>query len=324
MIDRLAKYASEASPHIPVLLNEVIEVLSIKDGGVYVDATFGAGGYSSAILQEADCTLYAFDRDPNVIKNSQELIKKFDGRLKLIHGCFGDMERLLTENGVDKVDGIVFDIGVSSMQIDEAERGFSFSKDGALDMRMSADGLSAADVVNTFDETELANIIYKYGEERKSRWVAKAIVEARREKKFETTLELADLIRKVVRKSKDGIDPATRTFQALRIFVNDELGELERGLQSAENKLGDDGILAVVTFHSLEDRIVKKFINKKSGKTSNPSRYMPIANETVTATFEKTVKKPITASKSELKLNPRSRSAKLRTAKKINSDKKRG
>jgi 16S rRNA (cytosine1402-N4)-methyltransferase len=317
MTDRLAKYANEASPHIPVLLNEVIDGLSIKKGGVYVDATFGNGGYSCAILDENDCEVIAFDRDPNVIKNSKSIIEKYKGRLKIIKGCFGNMEELLNENNISKVDGIVFDIGVSSMQIDTPQRGFSFMKDGPLDMRMSQDGISAYDVVNIFEEKQLADIIYKYGQEKKSRTIAKAIVLDRKEKPFETTKDLSGLLERIVKKSKDKIHPATRTFQALRIFVNNELGELEKGLEAAKNKLNDNGKLIVVTFHSLEDKIVKKFINKNSGNTPNPSRYLPSVNQTSDRIFDKVTRKPITATKREIKLNPRSRSAKLRIAVKL-------
>jgi len=234
-----------ASPHYPVLMNEVVHALAPKDGGCYVDATFGAGGYTRALLEVAACTVWAIDRDPNVRKHCDALEQDFPGRVTLLQGCFGDMEELLVGVGVDNIDGIAIDLGVSSMQLDEPARGFSFRTDGPLDMRMAQHGMSAADVVNTMAESELADIIYQYGEERASRKIARAIVELRDEKPFERTSDLANLVRRIVRKSKDGIDPATRTFQALRIHVNDELGEVERGLRAAEALLSPGGRLAV-------------------------------------------------------------------------------
>ncbi|MBR1777989.1 MAG: 16S rRNA (cytosine(1402)-N(4))-methyltransferase RsmH [Alphaproteobacteria bacterium] len=303
-------------PHIPVLLKEVIEQISPKDGGIYVDGTFGAGGYSRAVLQSADCTVYAIDRDPDAIANGQSLAEKFSGRLKLLHGTFGKMKELLDHEGIEHVDGVMLDIGVSSMQIDQAERGFSFQKDGVLDMRMSQNGLSAADVVNKYGEKEIADIIYLYGEERYSRRIAAAIVSRRRENAFLTTLDLAHVIRSVVPHKKDDIDPATRTFQALRIYVNDELEQLRSGLTEAEALLNHGGRMAVVSFHSLEDRIVKNFIAEKSGKMARPSRYLPDVAKTV-ATLKALTKKPITPSSQECLENPRSRSARLRSAERI-------
>jgi len=303
-------------PHIPVLLKEVMEQISPKDGGIYVDGTFGAGGYSRAALQAADCKVYAIDRDPDAVANGQSLTEKFKGRLKLLHGTFGKMKELLNDEGVDHVDGVMLDIGVSSMQIDQAERGFSFQKDGALDMRMSQNGLSAADVVNKYGEKEIADIIYLYGEERYSRRIAAAIVSRRREQPFLTTLELAGVIRSVVPHKKDDIDPATRTFQALRIYVNDELEQLRSGLSEAEALLNHGGRMAVVSFHSLEDRIVKNFIQEKSGKTARPSRYLPDVPETA-ATLKSLTKKPITPSSQECLENPRARSARLRSAERL-------
>ncbi|MBO4520156.1 MAG: 16S rRNA (cytosine(1402)-N(4))-methyltransferase RsmH [Alphaproteobacteria bacterium] len=303
-------------PHIPVLLKEVMEQISPKDGGIYVDGTFGAGGYSRAALQAADCKVYAIDRDPDAIANGQALVEEFDGRLKLLHGTFGKMKELLNDEEIEHVDGVMLDIGVSSMQIDQAERGFSFQKDGALDMRMSQNGLSAADVVNKYGEKELADIIYLYGEERYSRRIAAAIVSRRRERAFSTTLDLADVIRSVVPHKKDDIDPATRTFQALRIYVNDELEQLRSGLSGAEALLNHGGRMAVVSFHSLEDRIVKTFISEKSGKTARPSRYLPDVQETV-ATLKPLTKKPIVPSSQECLENPRARSARLRSAERL-------
>ena len=304
------------APHIPVLLKEVLGEISPKDGGVYVDGTFGAGGYTRATLQAANCTVYAIDRDPDAIANGQTLVEEFNGRLKLLHGTFGHMKDLLEEQGVSRVDGIMLDIGVSSMQIDQAERGFSFQKDGALDMRMSQSGLSAADVVNKYGEKEIADIIYLYAEERYSRRIAAAIVSRRKEKPFLTTLDLANVVRSVVPHKKDDIDPATRTFQALRIYVNDELEQLRSGLSEAEELLNHGGRMAVVSFHSLEDRIVKNFITEKSGKTARPSRYLPDAEQTV-ATLKPLTKKPIIPSSQECIENPRARSARLRSAERL-------
>lgn len=306
---------TEKTPHIPVLLNEVVESIAPKDGGVYVDGTFGAGGYTRAVLDAADCTVYAIDRDPDAIREGQKLVEAYKGRLHLLHGTFGEMAELVRGEGVDFVDGVMLDIGVSSMQIDRAERGFSFQKDGALDMRMSQNGLSAADVLNTFGEREIADIIYKYGEERFSRRIAAAVVEQRKTAPFKTTLEFADLIRRTVPHKREDIDPATRSFQALRIYVNDELGQLESGLSAAHDLLKAGGRMAVVSFHSLEDRIVKTFMQEKSGKTANPSRYMPVV-EKQAATLKTITKKPILPTESETKFNPRARSARLRVAEK--------
>lgn len=306
---------TEKTPHIPVLLNEVVESIAPKDGGVYVDGTFGAGGYTRAVLDAADCTVYAIDRDPDAIREGQKLVDAYKGRLHLLHGTFGEMAELVRGEGVDFVDGVMLDIGVSSMQIDRAERGFSFQKDGALDMRMSQNGLSAADVLNTFGERDIADIIYKYGEERFSRRIAAAVVEQRKTAPFKTTLEFADLIRRTVPHKREDIDPATRSFQALRIYVNDELGQLESGLSAAHDLLKAGGRMAVVSFHSLEDRIVKTFMQEKSGKTANPSRYMPVV-EKQAATLKTITKKPILPTESETKFNPRARSARLRVAEK--------
>ena len=306
---------TEKTPHIPVLLNEVVESIAPKDGGVYVDGTFGAGGYTRAVLDAADCTVYAIDRDPDAIREGQKLVEAYKGRLHLLHGTFGEMAELVRGEGVDFVDGVMLDIGVSSMQIDRAERGFSFQKDGALDMRMSQNGLSAADVLNTFGEREITDIIYKYGEERFSRRIAAAVVEQRKTAPFKTTLEFADLIRRTVPHKREDIDPATRSFQALRIYVNDELGQLESGLSAAHDLLKAGGRMAIVSFHSLEDRIVKTFMQEKSGKTANPSRYMPVV-EKQAATLKTITKKPILPTESETKFNPRARSARLRVAEK--------
>lgn len=300
--------------HIPVMLDDVLAALQPRDGGLYVDGTFGAGGYTSAILGSADCAVLAIDRDPNAILRGRDLQSKFGDRLTLIEGCFGDMEKLVRALGHGAVDGVVLDLGVSSMQIDEAERGFSFQKDGPLDMRMSGQGLSAADVVNTFDERDLARIIAVYGEEKRARAVAKAIVAARDTTAFERTLALANTVERVIgRRPQDRIHPATRTFQALRMFVNDELGQLAQGLGGAESLLREDGILAAVTFHSLEDRVVKKFLTARTGRAARANRFAPEMDETP-ASFRELSHKARKASEEESGINPRARSAKLRAA----------
>jgi len=302
--------------HIPVLLTEVIEALAPKDSGVYLDGTFGAGGYTTALLEAAPCVVWAIDRDPEALQRGDALQERFPGRLNLVQGRFGDMANLLAARGLTGVDGVALDLGVSSMQIDDRTRGFSFLRDGPLDMRMEKSGRSAADVVNTLSEKELADIIFTYGEERHARRVARAIVEARRERPFSRTLRLADVIRAEVRRAQDGIDPATRTFQALRIYVNDELGELERGLLGAEKLLRPGGVLAVVSFHSLEDRIVKTFLKARSGSAIRPSRHTPasIGAAPQTATFKPLSRRPIGPGEPEIARNPRARSARLRIA----------
>ena len=299
--------------HYPVMLNEVLSVLSPVDGGVYVDGTFGAGGYARAILDAADCTVVAIDRDPDAAKRADNLSKDYAGRLIFLRGCFGDVENLLAEAGIGKVDGFVLDLGVSSFQLDQAERGFSFRETGPLDMRMDPEsGPSAADLVNSADEKELADLIYKYGEERKSRQIARRIVELRRAAPIETTGQLADIIRSCVPKSRDGIDPATRTFQALRIAVNDELGELERALDAAEKILKPHGKMVVVSFHSLEDGLVKRFFRAQSGGES-VSRYLP-QTDTAPVKFKLLTRKAVKPAAQEITENSRSRSARLRAA----------
>ena len=295
--------------HIPVMLNEVLQALNPTDGKVYVDATFGNGGYTEAILKAADCKVISIDRDPNVIKRAEELKSIYGNRFDFRAGCFGSVADLVEE----KIDGIVFDIGVSSMQLDEAERGFSYSKDAALDMRMSCEGISAYDIVNTTPEKELADIIYQYGEERKSRQIAAKICAERKKSPIKTTKELAEVIYQVIYKKPGQPDPATRTFQALRIAVNDELGELERGLSQGLSVLKSGGKMVIVTFHSLEDRIVKNFFNKKSGKQTNVSRYMPAINIEIKAEVEN-CSKAILPSKEEIENNSRAHSAKMRYA----------
>lgn len=301
--------------HIPVLLAEVLHEMAVRDDEIVVDGTFGAGGYSRALLDSASIRLFAIDRDPAAHERAQPLIEAYGPRLTLLNGCFGDMEALLAAAGVTKVDAIVLDIGVSSPQIDNPERGFSFRFDGPLDMRMGDTGPTAADVVNTAEEEDLADIFYRYGEERLSRRVARAIVLRRAEKKFERTGDLADVIRSCVPKSKDGIDPATRSFQGLRIHVNDELGELERALDAAERLLSPGGRLCVVTFHSLEDRLVKEFMRERSGNLPGPSRHLPgPAAAGPAPTFRLFSKSGTGPGAEEQARNPRARSARLRTA----------
>lgn len=294
--------------HIPVMLREVLESLAPVDGGVYVDATFGNGGYTEAVLNAADCKVVAIDRDPNVRERAAEIGKKYADRFVFKAGCFSQIEELIEE----QVDGFMFDIGVSSMQLDDACRGFSFAKEAALDMRMSCSGPSAADIVNTYGRNELADLIYNYGEERFSRRIAAKIEEYRAVKPIETTTELAQIIYSVLHKKAGQIDPATRTFQALRIAVNNELGELEAALSSAAGRLKAGGRLVVVDFHSLEDRIVKNFFKLNSEKKRHVSRYAENLTKS-DALFEQ-VSKVILPRDEECGENPRARSAKLRFA----------
>jgi len=300
--------------HIPVLVDDIVLALAPQPGSVILDGTFGLGGYSRALLAAAPCRVIGIDRDPQAIARGRSLEAEFPGRLSLLEGCFGEMEQLLHAAGVDAVDGVALDLGVSSPQIDDPERGFSFRFDGPLDMRMGGAGPSAATLVNSLGEAELADIIYRLGEERLSRRVAKAIITARREAPIERTAALARIIRSVVPGSRDGIDPATRTFQALRIYVNDELGELERGLSAAERLLKAGGRLAVVSFHSLEDRAIKLFLRDRAGAAPSGSRHLPDVSPRRAASFQLGGRKPVTAGPEELARNPRARSAKLRVA----------
>ena len=300
--------------HQPVLLREMLEALAPRPEAIYVDGTFGGGGYTQAILESAPCTVFAIDRDPVAIAAGAALIAAFPRRLRLIAGSFSEMPELLAAQGVREVDGVVLDIGVSSMQIDEAERGFSFQKDGPLDMRMGGAGLSAADVVNSLEESELKRVIAVFGEERRAHAVARAIARRRQEQPFTRTGELATLIQAVLgRRPHEAIHPATRTFQALRIFVNRELEELTQGLSAAEQLLKPGGRLAVVAFHSLEDRIVKRFLSERSGTEARPSRHRP-AGQAAPPSFELVGLQPVMASDEEVSCNPRARSAKLRAA----------
>jgi len=303
-----------ASPaHIPVMLGEVLHALRPKDGGVYVDGTFGAGGYTRAILEAADCTVHAVDRDPEAYARALAMERDFSGRLIPLHGCFGGITELLREIGVLHIDGLVLDIGVSSIQLSTPERGFSFQKDGPLDMRMSKDGRSAADVVNGAPEQELADIIFKYGEERASRQIARKIVTARKEAPVRTTLQLAHIVHSVLpQHPKLKTDTATKTFQALRIYVNDELGELEKALLAAEHLLRPGGRLVVVAFHSLEDWRVKTFLRERAGRLGNNSRHLPAAPAGEEPTFILEESNGLKAPEAETAANPRSRSARLR------------
>ncbi len=309
--------------HIPVMLNEVLEAVAPKDGEIIVDGTFGGGGYTKAFLENADCTVLAIDRDPTAYARAQELEKETNGKVKALYGAFSAMADIVANENIASVDAVVLDIGVSSFQIDKAERGFSFQKDGPLDMRMDTScGQTAKDMINGCVEKELADLFWQYGQERHSRRLASAIVKRREEKPFETTLELAEFIRDVLPHSrKDKQHPATRAFQALRIAVNDELGELERGLRAAEIILKKDGRLVVVTFHSLEDSIVKQFLKERAESGQKKSRLLPgEKEEKKIETFKLVEKKAIAVSDIEARENPRARSAKLRWA--LRTDKK--
>jgi 16S rRNA (cytosine1402-N4)-methyltransferase len=309
--DGRAGAAGGPTRHVPVLLGEVCEALDVGRGGIFVDGTFGAGGYTRAMLAgHPDNRVIAIDRDPDAIAAGRAVVDAAAGRLRLVQGRFGELATLLDSAGVSAIDGVVLDIGVSSMQLDEADRGFSFRIDGPLDMRMERAGLSAADLVNEAPEAELADIFFHFGEERRARAVARAIIEARRRAKFTSTRQLADLVASLVRQ-EPGVHPATRVFQALRIAVNDELGELVRALQAAEERLAPGGRLAVVTFHSLEDRIVKQFFAMRTGRAGGASRHLP-TSAAVPPSFHAVTRGPIVPTPEEIAANPRSRSAKLR------------
>ncbi len=310
--DQITDLSGGPSRHVPVLLHEVCGVLAPASGLKIVDGTFGAGGYSRALL-EAGAQVFAIDRDPDAIREGREMVEEFGGRLTLAMGEFADMETLLDEAGWRDIDGIVLDIGVSSMQLDEAERGFSFRNDGPLDMRMAQDGASASDVINHVDQSDLTRIIGILGEERKASAISRAIVRAREKEVFSRTTQLSSLIEQVMpRKSSDKIHPATRTFQALRIFVNRELEQLAQALFVSERVLGEGGRLVVVTFHSLEDRIVKTFMTSRSGEQRG-SRHMPEIAATP-AVYELEGRGLVKPSQAECESNPRARSAKLRWA----------
>jgi len=297
-----------------VLISEVIEQINPAADETYIDGTFGAGGYTRAILEAAPCRVLAIERDPTALADGQPLVAAFGGRLTLVPTTFSDMERAAHGCALTHVDGVVLDIGVSSMQLDDAARGFSFMRDGPLDMRMSLSGPSAADVVNGTGEEDLANILYELGEERRSRAIARTIVKARADAPITTTKALAEIVERVLGRPRgDEKHPATRTFQALRIHVNDELGELKAGLDAAERLLKPGGRLAVVTFHSLEDRIVKQFLQERSGKIAGTSRYLPDpGGPAASPSFRVVNTRGFTPNKKETDANPRARSARLR------------
>jgi 16S rRNA (cytosine1402-N4)-methyltransferase len=301
-----------ATRHIPVLGAEAVAMLSPRDGGIYVDATFGAGGYARAILDAADTRVIGIDRDRTAIAGGFDLVDRSNGRLTLVEDRFSHLAEVCAALGAGAVDGVVMDVGVSSMQLDEAGRGFSFRLDGPLDMRMGHDGPTAADVVARASEADLANIIYIFGEERHSRAVARAVVAARKEAPITTTRALAEIVSKVVWAKPGEIHPATRTFQGLRIFVNEELDELHLALAAAERVLKPGGRLVVVSFHSLEDRMVKNFLSER-GKTGGGSRHLPEVAQSAPS-FRILTKRPVTAGDDEVRANPRARSAKLRAA----------
>jgi 16S rRNA (cytosine1402-N4)-methyltransferase len=298
--------------HVPVLGGEAVEMLEPRDGGIYVDATFGAGGYSRAILDVAGTRVLGIDRDRSAIVGGFDLVDRSGGRLTLVEDRFSNLAEICAAQGFAAVDGVVMDVGVSSMQLDEAERGFSFRLGGPLNMRMGRDGPTAADVIASASETDLANIIYIFGEERHSRAVARAIVAARKEAPVTTTRALAAIVAKVVRSKPGEIHPATRTFQALRIFVNEELDELHLALTAAERVLKPGGRLVVVSFHSLEDRIVKNFFAER-GKAGGGSRHLPEIAQAAPS-FVILTKRPVKPDDAEISANPRARSAKLRAA----------
>ncbi len=304
--------------HIPVLRDEAVAMLRPEPGKTYLDGTFGGGGYARSILDAAACTLWAIDRDPAAIARGALLAAHYPNRLHLLQGRISALLELLGGAGVASLDGAVFDLGVSSYQIDDPARGFSFRQNGPLDMRMGTSGVSAAHLVNTLPEAELADILYEFGEEKASRRIAKAIIDRRQVEPFETTLDLAKIIRSVVRPDKSGIDPATRSFQALRIAVNEELADVEAALAQAASVLTPGGRLVVVSFHSLEDRIVKRFMAGACGRMAGVSRHAPTSMQpSAKPDFKLLTGSPVTASDAEAKANPRARSAKLRAMERL-------
>ena len=300
--------------HVPVLLKEMLDALAPRDGAIYIDATFGAGGYSAALLEAAQCRVLGIDRDPEARRRGGALAARHPGRLTVLEGRFGDMERLVAPVSAGPIAGVAFDLGVSSMQLDSPERGFSFRADGPLDMRMGTDGESAADLVARLSEAELAELIRTLGEERYARRVARAIAAARVQSPIRRTAQLADIVRAAIPGREPGLDPATRTFQALRIAVNDELGELDRGLAAAERLLMPSGRLAVVAFHSLEDTRAKNFLRQRSGTGAGASRHLPPAAATPQPSFSLLTRRAIRPGADEIARNPRARSARLRAA----------
>jgi len=308
--------------HKPVLLNESINLLTNKKNTIFIDGTFGDGGHTRALLEKnKTCKVYAIDRDPNVKENARFFQKKYNKRFKFILGKISDLEKIAShENLKNKVSGILFDLGVSTRQLKDIKRGFSFQNDGPLDMRMEESGKTAEEFLNSQNEKKISDVIFEYGEERFSRKIAKAIINYKKKKRIERTLELVEIVKSVKKPSKNRfINPATKTFQAIRIYVNNEIEELKGGLISAINILKKKGRLAVISFHSLEDRIVKNFFNKHSGKIYNKSRYLPQpeSNNTIRESLKIITKKVIKPMKEEIELNYYSRSAKLRVAEKI-------
>ena len=296
--------------HIPVMLNEVVEILAPKQGGTYVDGTFGGGGYSRALLEAADCRVLGIDRDPDAIARGQALVEQFHGRLVLVQAPFSRVDEIAGAS-----DGVVLDLGVSSFQFDEPARGFSFREDGPLDMRMERSGPTAADFVNRADEHTLTDVIARFGEERQARRIARAIIAAR---PVTRTAQLAEIVARTLPAAKRyAIHPATRTFQALRIYVNDELGELARGLEAAAKILRPQGRLAVVSFHSLEDRMVKQFLATRVGSAPRGSRHAPEAARAARAQFKILTSRPRMPGAAEIEFNPRARSARLRAAERL-------
>lgn len=310
--------ATAVTPHQPVLLTEVVTALAPRDGAIYVDGTFGAGGYSRALLDAANCTVFAIDRDPDAVSGAKPLLERYAGRLHILQGRFGDMTDLLSREGISAVNGVTLDFGVSSMQLDQAARGFSFRFSGPLDMRMEQAGDSAADLVNTMAEQPLADLIFTFGEEKKARRIAKAIIAARALAPITETQQLADIVRRAIGPTPGlRIDPATRTFQALRIAVNDEMGEIDRGLAAAEQVLAPGGRLAVVSFHSLEDRRVKAFLRDRSGTAPRGSRHLPDIHQAQQPQFRLIAPGGIAPGEAEIARNPRARSARLRVAERL-------
>jgi 16S rRNA (cytosine1402-N4)-methyltransferase len=306
------------SSHQPVLLQEMITYLAPQADETFIDATFGAGGYSKEILKSNKCKVYGIDQDRDALKFANGLEQQYPNRFLFIKGNFGSLESIAETMGISKVNGIVFDIGVSSMQLDEAARGFSFSKAAPLDMRMDQDSKTTAkEIINYTPENDLANILYEYGGEKKSRRIASAIVKARKIKPIETTIELADIILQAVGKYNDTIHPATRSFQAIRIQVNQEIEHLRDGLKAAAKLIEKNGRILVVTFHSLEDKIVKEYFNSLCGKEANVNRHLPSQLKSHTPDFEFLIKGVIEASPAEIKNNPRARSAKLRGVRRL-------
>jgi 16S rRNA (cytosine1402-N4)-methyltransferase len=306
-----------ASRHVPVLLDEMLTALAIRPGGVYLDGTFGGGGYSRAILAAGAGRLYGLDRDPGAVATGNRLAAE-RREFAMLEGRFGDMVADLAAAGVQRLDGIVLDLGLSSVQLDDPSRGFSFAADGPLDMRMSRQGLSAAELVNEADEAALATILYRYGEERAARRIARAIVERRRRAPLTRTRELAAVVAGAIGRHGGRIDPATRTFQALRIYLNEELDELERALAAAEGLLAPGGRLVIVAFHSLEDRLVKRFLAARSGDLPRPSRHLPEpTGMPEAARFRPLFRHPVRPTAEEVRANPRARSARLRAAERL-------